>query len=328
MMFPLNVWLAAVLAIAACQSTAAGFNVGVEPGAATFSGAVSEWPVPTPKFARDPAIGPGGIVYFSVKLGDKIVRFDPKSKCFHEWIVPGGMRPQALVVARDGKVVFGGTGLGELDPSTGTVKQYENPSKGVLFYSLVLGAHDNIWFTERNVGKLGRLERSTGKMTEYQIGSDPYGLALDQRGNVWVTRKAADRVAKFDPTTGQITELVLSRGSRPRRITAAPDGMLWVTLYGVGTLLKIDPVAGQVVKEYPLPGGPNGGPYAVNADAAGRIWVSEIQTDSVIMLDPRSETVRVFKLPTRDTGIRNAAIDADGRYWYVGSMSGKLGVIE
>jgi streptogramin lyase len=96
----------------------------------------------------------------------------------------------------------------------------------------------------------------------------------------------------------------------------------------LGRLAKIDPVALLVAKEYQLPGGPNGGPYAVNADGAGRIWVCEVQADNVIMLNPRSDTIREFKLPTRDSGVRNAVIDADGRYWYIGSISGKLGSID
>jgi virginiamycin B lyase len=38
--------------------------------------------------------------------------------------------------------------------------------------------------------------------------------------------------------------------------------------------------------------------------------------------------MRVFNLPSKDAGIRSAAIDAQGRYWYVGSHNGRLGVIE
>lgn len=153
-------------------------------------------------------------------------------------------------------------------------------------------------------------------------------MSLDQRGIVWVTRKSADRITRFDPQTGQVTEVLLGKGSQPRHIAVAPDGMLWVSLYGLGRLAKIDPATNLILKMYDLPGGPNAGPYAVNVDAAGRIWVSESQTDNVIMLNARSETIRVFKLPTRDICVRNAAIDADGRYWYVGSLAGTLGVIE
>lgn len=266
-----------------------------------------------------------------MRAGDKIARFDPRSKRFQEWDVPAGMQPRGLVVARDGKVIFGGAGnsaIGELDPSTGKVKLYKIPSNDSDPYTLVFDAEDNIWFTERKVGKLGKIERASGKITEYPIGDKTYALSLDKRGNVWVTRKDADRVVRFDPTTGQVTELLLGQGSQPRRTVVAPDGMLWVSLYGTGKLAKIDPAANRVVKEYELPGGPNAGPYAVNADADGRIWVSEIQTDNVVMLDPRNGAIRVFKLPTRDTGVRKAAIDTEGRYWYVGSHAGKLGVIE
>lgn len=327
MPYSVHFFLALLIAIGACETAAAG-NIGVEPGARIFYGTVTEWSVPTPRYARDPVIGRDGNVYFAIKRGDRIARFDPRSQRFHEWAVPDGSHPQGLVVTPDGKVIFGGTGLGELDPSTGTVRQFRRPAKDSQAYSLALGPDETIWFTARSVGKLGKLERSSGKITEFVIGDDPYGIALDRRGHVWVTRKSADRLTRFDPKTGQVMDMVLPRGAQPRRITATADGMLWVTLYGLGRLAKIDPIAAVVVKEYQLPGGPNGGPYAVNADAAGRIWVCEVQTDQVVVLNPSTETLRIFKLPTRDGGVRNAVIDAEGRYWYIGSISGKLGVID
>jgi len=287
--------------------------------------------VPTHKYVRDPAIGPDGSVYFAVKAGDRIARFDPKSQRFQEWDVPAGMHPIGTVVTRDNQVVFGGAGngaIGELDPSTSKVKVFKLPSADADPYTLAADAEDSIWVTQRKKGKVAKFERASGRIVEYAIGENPYSLSLDKRGNVWVTRMSADRIVRIEAKTGKFAELLLPKGSQPRRTAVAPDGMLWVSLYGKGKLAKIDPVAIRVVKEYELPGGPNAGPYAVNADADGRIWVSEIQTDNVIMLDPRSDAVRIFKLPTRNTGVRNASIDADGRYWYVGSNAGKLGVIE
>lgn len=317
-----------IVAVLAGGAVAAGLNVGVEPGVKTFSGTVVEWPVPTPKLPRDPAVAQDGSIYFAVGAGGRIGRFDPRSRRFREWIVPTATQPQSVVAAADGKVLFGGSDIGELDPATGAFRQYKCPSRDCNSHALVIDAEGNIWFTDRQGGRLGKLDRAIGGITEYKIGDDPYALALDKRGNVWVTRMAADRVTKFDPATGDTSDVVLARGSQPRRIALAPDGMLWVALYGAGRLAKIDPATLLVTKEYLLPGGPNTGPYAINADAAGRIWVSAVQTDSVIMLNPRSETIRVFKLPTRDGGVRSAALDADGRYWYIGSLSGRLGVVE
>lgn len=331
MIHPFNLWMLLLAAMVACEALAGGLSSTVIPGSRTVSGKIFEWAVPTPKYARDPAIGPQGHVYFAVRVGDKIARFEPKTKSFQEWDVPAGMQPRGILVARDGKVFFGGSGngaLGELDPATGKIKVYSIPTPSCDPYTLVFDADENIWFTERKTGKVGKFDRASGKFTEYPIGDGPYALSWDKLGSLWVTRKAADRIVRFDPKTGRVTELLLGKGSQPRRTAVSPDGMLWVTLYGVGKLAKVDPAANRVVKEYDMPGGPNAGPYAVNADAEGRIWVSEIQTDNIIVLDPRSETMRTFNLPTRDTGVRKATIDAEGRYWYVGSHAGRLGVIE
>ena len=328
----LKYWLFVLILLSAAEALAAGVNNGVAPGARRVSGKITEWPVPPSlKYARDPAIGPDGCVYFTARASDKIARFDPKSKAFQEWEVPAGMRPRGLLVSSDNKVLFGGSGnsaIGELDPSSGKVKLYKIPSNDSDLHTLVFDLDENVWFTQRTAGNLAKLERTSGKITEYRIGDDPYSLSLDKRGHVWVSRKSADRIARLDPKTGQVTELTLPKGSQPRRTAVSPDGMLWVSLYGTGKLAKIDPSALRVAKEYDLPGGPNAGPYAVNADADGRIWVSETQTNKGIMLDPVSGAMRVFRLPTRDSVVRKAAIDADGRYWYLGINSGKLGVIE
>ena len=77
-----------------------------------------------------------------------------------------------------------------------------------------------------------------------------------------------------------------------------------------------------------MPAGTAGGPYAVTVDAKGRVWANEIQTDTVAMLDPATLQFRVFKLPSSGVGIRKAIVDGQGRYWYMGSHNGRLGVIE
>lgn len=320
---------AALVVLGAGAAAVDGANVGVQPGVKTYAGTFTEWPVPTPKSPRDPAVAPDGAVWFAVRLAGRIARFDPRHKRFQEWAAPAGMQPSGLVVTRDAKVVFGGGDLAELDPATGAFRQYRCPWKPCTPYTLALGADDSVWFTDRREpGTLGRLDRGSGRITAYRVGEDPYAVAIDQRGAVWVTRMAADRITRLDPASGDVSEIALPKGSQPRRIAVAPDGMVWVSLYGTGRLVSIDPVAVHVMREYALPGGPNAGPYSILSDAAGRIWVSEIQTDTVIMLNPRSETVRLFKLPTRDSGLRSAAIDPDGRFWYVGTVSGRLGVLD
>lgn len=310
---------------------AGGSNYGIVPGALPqVSGKVAEWPVPTPKFARDPAPGPDGNIYIAVMSGNRIARFDTKAKTFNEWDLPDGARPHGLLVDADGIVWYTGNGngtIGRLEPKNGKVSEYRTPSGGDP-HTLVIDDKGIIWFTVQSGNRIGRLDRASGKVTEYKTSGNPYGIAIDKQGNVWFCRIGADKLGRLDPATGAIADVDTGRGSKPRRIATAPDGTLWVTAYGSGKLLKVDPGQQRVVKEYAMPAGAGGGPYAVTVDGAGRVWANEIDTDTVALFDPKSESFRVINLPSKNVGIRKAIVDAQGHYWYMGSHNGRLGMIE
>src|SRR5260221_12232527 len=65
-----SIFLAVPMLLCCTGALAGGSNYGIAPGAKQLTGKVSEWPVPTPKFARDPAPGPDGNIYISVMHGD------------------------------------------------------------------------------------------------------------------------------------------------------------------------------------------------------------------------------------------------------------------
>ena len=320
-----------LIALLPAVAIAGGSNYGVNPGSRDIAGKISEWPVPTPRFARDPAPGPDGNIYIAVMNGNRIARFDTRSRTFKEWDLPDGARPHGLVVALDGTVFYTGNGngsIGELDPRSGKVVSHFVPSRGGSPHTAVLDGDGNVWFTGQGGGYLGKLDRKSGKITEHPMPGGPYGLAIDRQGRIWVCRMGDNALGIYDPKSGRTEEVRTGSGSRPRRIAAAPDGMLWVTYYGNGILAKVDPAAKKVVREYAMPAGPRAGPYAVAVDGAGRVWANEIDTDTVALFDPKSEKFRVFQLPSNGVGIRKAIVDAEGRFWYMGSHNGRLGVIE
>jgi virginiamycin B lyase len=309
-----------------------GSNYGIRPGVpAGFAGKAAEWPVPTPRFARDPAVAPDGSIYIAVMNGNKVARFDPKSQSFKEWDLPPGHRPHGLLIDRSGTVWTAGNGngtIGRLDPSTGRMVEYRTPSGGGGPHTLIItDDQKTIWFTMQSGNKVASLDTTSGKITEYETSGGPYGLALDKAGHVWFCRMGDNRMGRLDPRTGRMSEVDTGRGSRPRRVAADPDGMLWVTLYGNGHLAKLDPNAMKVVKTYALPGG-DAGPYAVTTDGAGTVWANEINTDTVVRFDPKTEKMQVIPLPSSKVGIRKMVTDASGRLWYMGSHNGRLGVVE
>ena len=311
---------------------AGGSNYGITPGAhPDLAGKVSEWPVPTPRFARDPAVAPDGSIYITVMSGNKVARFDPRTQSFKEWDLPPGHHPHGLLVDRQGMVWTTGNGngtIGRLDPASGRTTEFKTPSGGGGPHTLIItDDQSTIWFTMQSGNKVASLATRTGSIKEYPSSGGPYGLALDHAGNVWFCRMSDNKMGRLDPKSGQMTEVDMGSGSLPRRVAAAPDGMLWITLYGNGKLAKLDPVAMKVVKTYQLPGG-DGGPYAVTVDGGGMVWVNEIKTDTVVRFDPRTEQMRVVNLPSKNVGIRKMVVDASGRLWYMGSHNGRLGVVE
>jgi len=310
---------------------AGGSNYGITPGTLpNVTGKVSEWPVPTPRFARDPAPGPDGNIYISVMNGNKIARFDTKTHTFKEWDLAPGHRPHGLLVDKQGIVYYTGNGngtIGRLDPATGKVTEFKAPSGGSP-HTIVQAADGILWFTVQE-GRIGRLDPASGEIREYKTRGGPYGLALSKDGAVWFCQLSGDRLGRVDPASGNVTEIEVRRGSGPRRVAATPDGsILWFAFYGSNELVKFDPIAQKILKKYELPSGGGGGAYAVTVDGAGFPWVDEISGNTVVRMDPATGKMQVIKLPTTNTGIRKMVIAADGKLWYMGSHTGKIGVIE
>ncbi|MDO9387422.1 MAG: hypothetical protein Q7T65_12050 [Thiobacillus sp.] len=326
----MNTLLTLILALTGPLAVAGGSHYGTPAGApASFAGQVSEWSVPTPAFARDPAVAPDGAIFIAVMVGNKVARFDPASQSFKEWELPPKHHPHGLLVDRKGIVWTTGNGngtIGRLDPATGKMREFPTPTRDGGPHTLVISDDGGtVWFTLQSGNRIGRLDTASGRITEYPTAGGPYGLTLDRQGRVWFCRMGDDRLGILDPATGKMTELALPEGSRPRRMATAPDGSLWVTLYGHNKLLQVDPVARRVVREVALPTGPGGGAYAVTVDGAGIVWANEIRSDSVVRLDPKSNAQRVVKLPSQGVGIRKMIVDAQGQLWYMGSQNGRLG---
>jgi virginiamycin B lyase len=219
--------------------------------------------------------------------------------------------------------------IGRLDPATGKITEFRTRQSGSGPHTLIQGPDGVIWFTEQSADRIGRLDPASGDIREYETRGGPYGLALSKDGAVWFCQLSGHRLGRLDPATGKITEIELPRGSGPRRVAANADGsLLWWAFYGSNELVKFDPVARKILKKYPLPSGSGGGAYAVTVDGAGHPWVNEISGNTVVRLDPATEKMQVIKLPTPNTGIRKMVIAADGRLWYMGSHTGKIGMVE
>jgi len=128
---------------------------------------------------------------------------------------------------------------------------YWTPSRPIAF---TVGPDGNLWFTEGNANKIGRIT-TTGVVTEFPIPhscSQPEFITAGPDGNLWFIEYEARKIGKIT-TSGVITEFSVP-GSIPNSlymITAGPDGNLWFAELSRNQIGRITPAG--VITEFPLP---------------------------------------------------------------------------
>jgi streptogramin lyase len=92
--------------------------------------------------------------------------------------------------------------------------------------SVVLGPDGNLWFTEADAGKIGRITPD-GSIAEFPLsssGAEPWRIAAGPDGALWFTEMAGNRIGRIS-VSGVIDEFdVPTPKSLPRGIAAGPDG--------------------------------------------------------------------------------------------------------
>ena len=140
--------------------------------------------------------------------GPVISRFDPKTKEFRHWDVPG---TYANTVGRNGDQWFTSFRIGGpiariakddslavfLPPTNGKPQRLELDADGV------------VWFSERQGNKIGRFDPKTVTFREFPLPgpeASPYAMGIGRDGTVWYSSHEQDTVGRLDPKTGEVVE--------------------------------------------------------------------------------------------------------------------------
>ena len=186
--------------------------------------------------------------------------------------------------------------------------------------ALTAGPDGNVWFTEDQVNKIGRITPA-GKITEFTIFGDAYGITAGPDGNVWFTE--VDNIGKITPT-GQITEFRIFRGANS--ITAGPDGNLWFTEDELDMIGRITPTG--KITEFSLPltksqsGPPNGqsGPMSITAGPDGNLWFIEHDAHMIGRITPTGK-ITAFQISSTGVDLGTMTSGPDGNLWFTDSGS-------
>ena len=95
-------------------------------------------------------------------------------------------------------------GLGELNPSDGTVFQPVLPGVGSYVVSFAADSQGNLWFSELIGGKVGRIN-SDGTINEFPAPGGPGGITVAPDGSIVYTEYLANKVSRIQPGTFPLT---------------------------------------------------------------------------------------------------------------------------
>jgi len=254
----------------------------------------------------------------------------------------------AIEVGPDGSAWFAESGcdrIGEVNPKTGKVTQYQAPYAANSIH--IAGGYRHDAHPMLVDGKLYvfssgeppyRLDPATGKfapipgmkhINTYDVYGDPVN------GNVWFTDVDANMplyevnpktlkiVTKFQPPSDP-------KDFRSHRIAFSRKGIVWLTCVGkrLGEALstricRINPKT-KAFKIY-TPLGPIKDDYAIAIDKSGDVWWSMTYLDTVERLDPRTGKIVEYPFAYPEITMRKFWTDAKGRVWWSSNGNANVG---
>ena len=130
----------------------------------------------------------------------------------------------------------------------------------------------------------------------------------------------------LDPAQFSVTEYDLP--AYPHDVAPDPVDMntVWWTAQGAGALGRLNPTNGEN-KLIPLGAGSH--PHGVIIGPDGAAWVTDSGLNAIARVDPATEAVKLFLLPTETPNINmnTAAFDGQGILWFTG-QNGYYGSVE
>jgi streptogramin lyase len=208
--------------------------------------------------------------------------------------------------------------------------EFPTPTRLSIPLFIVVGPDGNLWFTEYEAGKIGRIRPSNAQILEFPSPHGPVlGIASGSDGSLWFTVSLPEGVIGQMTTDGVVTGFfnVPTFGSLPYAITAGPDGNLWFTESGTNKIGRI--TTAGVITEFVLPSVP-GLPRAITAGPDGNVWFTEQSPYAAVGRITPAGVITEFVISNVGGIGPLAGITSgpDGNLWFTEFGAGKIGRID
>ncbi|MFY9578972.1 MAG: hypothetical protein WAQ33_06570 [Gaiellaceae bacterium] len=297
---------------------------------AAVSGAITEYSVPADSSPGRPlgvAPGPDGNVWFVTGLG-QLGRVTPTGAtalfaiptppaCTTNCPPPSAPPPPAERLASGQEIALGPDGaLWFTQPFSNNIGR-ATVSNGALV-------------------SVQEFPAPTGCHPPYRFCMD--GITTGPDGKVWFTEPVKGKIGRLDPSTGLITEFAIPGGGFPLRITAGPDGNLWFADNGTSSVGRATPLGVitefAIPNQDPNAGAHSGDPnytYGVNpgitAGSDGNLWFNEeagvcnppivcgATFDEIGRITPSGTVLAGYPIAT-SSNVQSLTAGVDGNVWF------------
>jgi virginiamycin B lyase len=268
-------------------------------GRISTAGVVTEFATPPNSTPYGIATGSDGALWITDQLSPKIRRMTTAG-VVTEFAIPSGNTTSGITRGVDGNIWFTEqttASIGRITPA-GAIQELpisaaSGPVSPYMGYSLVTSANGApttitagpdglMWFTEKGVAKIGRLNADSST-TEFAISGSAIGITSGPDGALWFVEEGASKIGRAT-TAGAVTEFAVpTANSLPFAIATGPDGALWFAEFGAGKIGRI--TTGGAITEFPVPS-PNSSVYTIVNGPDQALWFTESDANRIGRLDP------------------------------------------
>ena len=210
------------------------------------------------------------------------------------------------------------------------VREYLFPAAQDLPHDVAVDPRGRVIVTGMFSHKMYSLEPNLGVWTpiEMKPEANPRAIEIDTAGRWWVVLGGPGQIGKYEGGAWTYYDIGLYAHS----IALGRNGSAFANGHFSRNPEQIKEVTPSgSVQTHNLPPHPdlatNGGgpiPYELRAAPDGKIWMSELQGNRIVSLDPGTGATEAFTLPTTSSGPRRFDVDRSGILWIPAYGAGTL----
>ena len=230
---------------------------------------VTEFPIPTANAAPDHIIGASDGNLWFTESGNNVNKIAKSTTTgtiteFSTLFAPPPQdTPMGLVDRGDGNIWYAANGssrVGFISYNGSQAGETSVPTASAGPFDIATAPDGNLYYTEQNVDKLGRVHDLFSAQSEVSLtaGSIPKDIVRGPDGNLWFTENGRGNIGRLSPNSFSVTGEfpTPTQQAAPWSITVGQDGALWFTEQGQ-QLSVVDKIGrtttSGTVSEYPSP---------------------------------------------------------------------------